>query len=178
MKKLSRERSSPRRFRSSRPSAMKLISRLPTLPPTCALRHRPPPPRSWWRGRKISATTSNGSSDRLTGAVRGSVARLESRVHVLNRRPGFAGWSARLALRGRHCAETTYALGHAARTSVSRRVRAFQTLRLQLEQYRLAAAPGNGARAARARRRHAARGGDAPAPPRRSTAAQLRRAAR
>ena len=76
-------------------------------------------------------------SDRLTGAVRGSVARLESRVHVLNRRPGFAGWSARLALRGRHCADTTHALRHAVRSSVSRRVRAFQALRLQLEQYDL-----------------------------------------
>ena len=74
-------------------------------------------------------------SDRLTGAVRGSVARLESRVHLLNRRPGFAGWSARLALRGRHCAETTHALRHAVRSSVGSRVRTFQALRLQLEQY-------------------------------------------
>lgn len=76
-------------------------------------------------------------SQRLTGAVRGSIARLESRVHLLNRRPGFAGWSARLALRGRHCAETTHALRHAARASVARRLRAFQALRLQLEQYDL-----------------------------------------
>ena len=76
-------------------------------------------------------------SHRLTGAVRGSVARLESRVHLLNRRPGFAGWSARLAMRGRHCAETTHALRHAARASVHRRLRAFQALRLQLEQYDL-----------------------------------------
>jgi exodeoxyribonuclease VII large subunit len=74
-------------------------------------------------------------NQRLTGAVRGSIARLESRVHVLNRRSGFAGWSARLALRGRHCAETTHALRHAARASISRRVRTFQALRLQLEQY-------------------------------------------
>ena len=76
-------------------------------------------------------------SHRLTGAVRGSVARLESRMHLLNRRPGFAGWSARLAMRGRHCAETTHALRHAARASVHRRLRAFQVLRLQLEQYDL-----------------------------------------
>jgi len=76
-------------------------------------------------------------SHRLTGAVRGSVSRLESRIHLLNRRPGFAGWSARLALRGRHCAETTHALRHAARASVNRRLRAFQMLRLQLEQYDL-----------------------------------------
>jgi exodeoxyribonuclease VII large subunit len=76
-------------------------------------------------------------SQRLTGAVRSSVARLESRVHLLNRRPGFAGWSARLAMRGRHCADTTHALRHAARSSISRRMRAFQDLRLQLEQYDL-----------------------------------------
>ncbi len=74
-------------------------------------------------------------SDRLTGAVRGSLSRLESRVHVLNRRPGFAGWYARLAMRGRHCGEATHALRLAVRSSVSRRARAFQTLRLQLEQY-------------------------------------------
>ncbi len=76
-------------------------------------------------------------SHRLTGSARASVARLESRVHLLNRRPAFAGWSARLALRGRHCAETTHALRHAVRSSVSRRARAFHALRLQLEQYDL-----------------------------------------
>ncbi len=76
-------------------------------------------------------------SDRLSAAVRGSIARLESRIHQLNRRPGFAGWSARLALRGRHCAETTHALRHAARAAVSRRLRVYQGLRLQLEQFDL-----------------------------------------
>ncbi len=76
-------------------------------------------------------------SDRLAGAIRGSIARLESRVHVLNRRPAFSGWSARLAMRGRHCAETTHALRHAVRSSVSRCVRVFQALRLQLDQYDL-----------------------------------------
>jgi exodeoxyribonuclease VII large subunit len=76
-------------------------------------------------------------SDRLSGSIRASVARLESRVHQLNRRPGFAGWSARLALRGRHCAETTHALRHAARSALSRRLRAYQALRLQLEQFDL-----------------------------------------
>ena len=73
--------------------------------------------------------------ERITGSVRGSIARLESRVHQLNRRPGFAGWSARLTLRGRHCAETTHALRHATRAAIDRRLRAYQTLRLQLEQF-------------------------------------------
>ena len=75
--------------------------------------------------------------ERLNGAVRGSIARLESRVHQLNRRPGFAGWSARLAMRGRHCADTTHALRHAAHGVVNRRLRAYQALRLQLEQFDL-----------------------------------------
>ena len=117
-------------------------------------------------------------SDRLTGAVRGSVARLESRVHVLNRRPGFAGWSARLALRGRALRRNDARAGarrpHIREPAGPRLPDAAAAARA----VRLAAAPGNGARAARARRRHAARGGDAPAPPRRSTVAQLRRAAR
>jgi exodeoxyribonuclease VII large subunit len=76
-------------------------------------------------------------SDRLASAVRGSVARLQSRVHLLNRRPGFAGWSARLTVRGRYCAETTHALRNAVRSSMGRRVRSLQSLRLQLEQYDL-----------------------------------------
>jgi exodeoxyribonuclease VII large subunit len=76
-------------------------------------------------------------SHRLTGAMRGTLARMESRVHQLNRRPGFAGWSARLALRGRHCAETTHALRHAARSAINRRLRLYQALRLQLEQFDL-----------------------------------------
>jgi len=76
-------------------------------------------------------------TDRLTGAVRAAVARLESRVHQLNRRPGFAGWSARLALRGRYTAETTHALRHAARAALNRRLRMYQVLRLQLEQFDL-----------------------------------------
>jgi exodeoxyribonuclease VII large subunit len=75
--------------------------------------------------------------ERLTGAVRGSMARLESRVHQLNRRPGFAGWSARLGLRGRHCAEITHALRHAARAAISRRLRLYQGLQLQLQQFDL-----------------------------------------
>jgi exodeoxyribonuclease VII large subunit len=76
-------------------------------------------------------------SQRLDGAVIGSISRLESRVLYLNRRSGFAGFSARLGLRGRHCAETTHALRHAVRAAVSRRLRLYQTLRLQLEQYDL-----------------------------------------
>ena len=74
---------------------------------------------------------------RLAGAVRGSLARMESRLHQANRRPGFAGFSARLALRGRHTAESAHHLRHAVRAAIARRVRAYQALRLQLEQFDL-----------------------------------------
>jgi exodeoxyribonuclease VII large subunit len=76
-------------------------------------------------------------ADRVHGSVRGLLARLESRVHQINRRAAFSGYGARLAMRGRHCAETTHALRHAARSSVSRKARRYQSLRLELEQYDL-----------------------------------------
>ncbi|HEV3217101.1 MAG TPA: exodeoxyribonuclease VII large subunit [Vicinamibacterales bacterium] len=75
--------------------------------------------------------------DRVHGSVRGLIARLESRVHQLNRRPAFAGYGARLAMRGRHSAETMHALRHAARAALVRRTRTYQALRLQLEQFDL-----------------------------------------
>jgi exodeoxyribonuclease VII large subunit len=56
--------------------------------------------------------------ERLAGLVRARLAHLGMRVHELNRRPGMAGWPARLALRG---------------ARVTRGVRAHQTLRLQLD---------------------------------------------
>ena len=75
--------------------------------------------------------------ERVNGSVRGLLARLESRVHQLNRRGAFSGYGARLAMRGRHCADTTHALRHAARSSLSRKTRRYQTLRLNLEQFDL-----------------------------------------
>jgi exodeoxyribonuclease VII large subunit len=72
---------------------------------------------------------------RLAGAVRALVGRMESRLHHINRRPGLAGFTARLALRGRHTADTTHHLRHAARAALGRRLRSYQVLRLQLEQY-------------------------------------------
>jgi exodeoxyribonuclease VII large subunit len=75
--------------------------------------------------------------ERVHGSVRRLIASLESRVHQLNRRPAFAGYGARLAMRGRHSAETMHALRDAARASTLRRRRDYQALRLQLEQFDL-----------------------------------------
>ncbi len=73
--------------------------------------------------------------ERLGGSIRTSLSGLESRLHQLQRRPGMAGYTARLAMRGRHCAETTHALHQAARAQLHRRMRAAQARRLQLEQF-------------------------------------------
>jgi exodeoxyribonuclease VII large subunit len=75
--------------------------------------------------------------ERVNGAVRGLVSRLESRVHQLNRRGAFAGYSARLAMRGRDCADTTHALRHAARADLGRKLRRYQALKTNLEQFDL-----------------------------------------
>jgi exodeoxyribonuclease VII large subunit len=75
--------------------------------------------------------------ERVQGSVRGLLARLESRVHQLNRRTAFSGYGARLAMRGRHCADTTHALRDVARAGLSRRTRRYQSLRLALEQFDL-----------------------------------------
>jgi exodeoxyribonuclease VII large subunit len=76
-------------------------------------------------------------ADRLSAAVNG---RLQNGRHGLQRlvgRPAVAGFPARLALRGRHVAELLADLQRAARDSISRRQRVFQTLRLRLESLNL-----------------------------------------
>ena len=70
---------------------------------------------------------------RLTSAMRGHVDRSRDRVHRLASRPAFAGWPARLALRGRHAAELTHELRRVGRAAVSRRERQHRDLRMRLE---------------------------------------------
>jgi exodeoxyribonuclease VII large subunit len=72
-------------------------------------------------------------TERVAGLVRARLARLGLRVHELNRRPGMAGWPARLALRGRHAGELTHDLRQAVRGSVAREARALQALHLRLD---------------------------------------------
>jgi exodeoxyribonuclease VII large subunit len=72
-------------------------------------------------------------ASRLTAAVRGDLQRQRNRVHALSSRRGLAGWTARLALRGRHAAELSHALRRAADAAVARQERRYQSLRLRLE---------------------------------------------
>src|SRR5436309_8100317 len=59
--------------------------------------------------------------DRLGGAVRGRVQRLSRRIHVAASRPVFAGFPARLAMRGRQTAELSHGLARLMRAGVATR---------------------------------------------------------
>ena len=79
--------------------------------------------------------------DRLAGraaaATTGRIERLRAQTHRLAGRPGLAGFPGRLALRGRHIAEITHALGRAGRALVAVRERRYQALRIALEAHDL-----------------------------------------
>jgi len=72
---------------------------------------------------------------RLEGAMRARVRRLESRLNQLAARPGFAGYRARLAMRGRHASELTGSLRHAIINTAARRSRRHEQLRRTLEAF-------------------------------------------
>ncbi len=101
--------------------------------------------------------------DRLAGraeaAVTGRVERLRAVTHRLSGRPGLAGFQGRLALRGRHIAEVTHALGRAGRALVAARGRRYQQLRLALETFDLQAPDRDGPHPADSRRFGASRRG-------------------
>src|SRR3954454_22762856 len=72
-------------------------------------------------------------SRRLEAAARDGLGRRRALLQTLSNRRGLAGWPARVAMRGRHAAELTYQLRRTAITQLSRRDRAFGSLRLRLE---------------------------------------------
>jgi len=86
-------------------------------------------------------------SDRLRVALRDTVGRLRTSVLELDRRPGLAGWPARLATRGRYAAELTHALITATRSTVATRARRVSAAQLTLE----AREPGRRLEASRTR---------------------------
>src|SRR5690606_17567845 len=74
-------------------------------------------------------------SGRLTSAVRGRLHRLESRLRALEARPGYAGATGRLAMRGRHVTELTHELRRAMRDRLVAEERASRQRRLALETF-------------------------------------------
>lgn len=73
--------------------------------------------------------------ERLDAAMGHRLRRLESRLHLLEARPGYAGYPGRLAFRGRHVSELTSALRHGAGQAVARRSRRHELLRRSLDQF-------------------------------------------
>ena len=71
-------------------------------------------------------------ADRLRSAARARVQDLSRRVHVAGSRPAFAGYPARLAMRGRHVGDLTHALARAWRAEAAARSRRVQLLERQL----------------------------------------------
>ena len=89
----------------------------------------------------------NQLSDRLRATLRDTILRLLTSVLELDRRPGVAGWPARLAIRGRHAAELTHALTQATRSTLVTRERRLRSAQLQLEAHE----PGRRLEASRTR---------------------------
>jgi exodeoxyribonuclease VII large subunit len=73
--------------------------------------------------------------DRLDAAIHHRLRRMESRLHWLDARSGFAGYEGRLAVRGRHISELAAALRQRISQGIARRSRRHELLRRSLDQF-------------------------------------------
>jgi exodeoxyribonuclease VII large subunit len=73
--------------------------------------------------------------ERLQAAMRSRIRRLDSRLHALLARPGFAGQRGRLAMRARHVAELSAALRQTVTGGLVRRGRRHDALLRALNQH-------------------------------------------
>ena len=74
-------------------------------------------------------------SERLDAAIHHRLRRIETRLHVLEARPGYAGFAGRIAVRGRHVSELASALRQRISQSAARRARRHELLRRSLDQF-------------------------------------------
>jgi exodeoxyribonuclease VII large subunit len=74
-------------------------------------------------------------SERLDAAIHHRLRRIETRLHVLDARPGYAGYAGRLAVRGRHVSELASALRQRISQAAARRARRHELLRRSLDQF-------------------------------------------
>ncbi len=72
---------------------------------------------------------------RLDGVIHGRLRRLESRLHALEARPGFAGFRGHILSEVRHASELRHELGRIALAGVAARQRRFLALRQRLDQF-------------------------------------------
>ena len=73
--------------------------------------------------------------ERLDAAIHHRLRRVETRLHVLEARPGFAGYRGRIAVRGRHVAELAGSLRQCMNQSLARRARRHELLRRSLDTF-------------------------------------------
>jgi len=73
------------------------------------------------------------AQDRLRSAVASDLQQRRTKVHLLEKRPGLAGWPARVAGHGRYSAELTHRLNNVVTSTVGRQIRELNTVRLRLE---------------------------------------------
>ena len=73
------------------------------------------------------------AEDRLRSAATAGLQQRRAAIHMLERRPGLAGWPARVAGHGRYAAELSHRLNSAIASTVGRRERDTHTVRLRLE---------------------------------------------
>jgi exodeoxyribonuclease VII large subunit len=74
-------------------------------------------------------------SERIDAAMHHRLRRMETRLHVLEARPGYAGFEGRLAVRGRHVSELASALRQRISQGAARRTRRHELLRRSLDQF-------------------------------------------
>ena len=74
-------------------------------------------------------------AERLDAAIHHRLRRMETRLHVLEARPGYAGFEGRLAVRGRHVSELASALRQRISQGAARRARRHELLRRSLDQF-------------------------------------------
>ena len=74
---------------------------------------------------------------RVTASMQARRHRLESRLRVLEARPGFTGVRGRLALHGRRVADIAHDLAHTIHAQMAGRERRYQSLRFSLEAFDL-----------------------------------------
>ncbi len=73
--------------------------------------------------------------ERLDAAIHHRLRRLETRLHVLEARPGYAGYRGRIAVRGRHISELAGALRQRMGHALARRLRRHDVLRRSLDTF-------------------------------------------
>ena len=73
--------------------------------------------------------------ERLDAAIHHRLRRMETRLHMLEARPGYAGYRGRVAVRGRHISELAATLRQRLNQSLSRRARRHDLLRRSLDTF-------------------------------------------